>query len=955
VPEPSEKPSEPTVPSPASAEGGQTSPDSPGGESTENLAGPLADPDIGEPTASLGLDRTEVQSSPSREEASPGEPTTDLPSNEATTDFGHDWPDPQPRTKIRYLGDYELLEVLGKGGMGVVYRARQLTLNRMVAVKLIRPDREFGSTDLRRFQLEAEVIAALDHPGIVPIHEIGEHEGRHYFSMKLIAGESLQGANPKLRRDYPAIARIVAAAARAVQHAHERGVLHRDLKPSNILLDPAGVPHVCDFGLAKRFSTDAGEMTQSDGIVGSPGYMAPEQATATRGAITTATDVYGLGAVLYAMLSGHAPHRGSSVLEVLDAVRERHPEPPRKEDPTIPRDLEVICMRCLEREPGRRYRSAGEFADDLERWSEGRPINARKVSAPARVLMWCKRKPLVAGLAGALLITAVLGSTGVLVNWLEVRRQRDKLTQANGDLATRNTELARANVQIREEWDTSRSLNDFLVNDLLGHSTPFVSGRRDVSVSVLLDRSSALVTSRFARRPKIEGSIRQILGHAYLSLGMQPKAEVEFLQSYTLRQSLPEEDELDRLSAEVALATLRVNQGRFDEAERHARKAYDGRKQRLGEVDEATLEAATLLGAVLKLKGRVEEARKLLEDVARLAQNSLGGEHEVTLRARLFLAVIAHDLERYEEASTNLEELVGIFAKVSGEDYPQTLMARSLLGISLLGLKQEARAEEILAAILVPAREVFGPEDPQTLRIQAKLAVAQASRGKLHEAERNIAGALKNPQPSDHPEFLSNETNRAIILLNQGKIAEGEALLRGLEPGMRRRFGPDRPELINFMISRANALERLKKPTEAEALNTEALGILSKTVAADHPLRANAEALQAALLLANGKPAEAEPLARRVLELRSKPGAKTPPSRLGAIQRILGGSLAGQKKYAEAEPFLLGGMKLLESDPTSSPSYLIDCRDRLIQLYDAWGKPEEAAKWRAHRLPGPGL
>ena len=253
-------------------------------------------------------------------------------------------------TRVGYFGDYELLKVLGEGGMGIVYKARQLSLNRPVALKMIKAARFASADEVRRFQNEAEAVARLDHPNIVPIFEVGQYEDQHYFSMKLIAGESLD----KRLKDYIAdprrAARLVATTAGAIHHAHQRGILHRDLKPANILIDAEGQPHVTDFGLAKRVEGDS-ELTRSGAILGTPAYMAPEQASGKRGAVTTATDVYGLGAVLYALLTGRAPFGGTTVIDTLEQVRERPPEPPRKLNPRVPRDLEVICLKCLEKDP----------------------------------------------------------------------------------------------------------------------------------------------------------------------------------------------------------------------------------------------------------------------------------------------------------------------------------------------------------------------------------------------------------------------------------------------------------------------------------------------------------------------------------------------------------------------------------------------------------------------------
>ena len=321
----------------------------------------------------------------------------------------------QPGTHVGYFGDYELQKVLGEGGMGIVYKARQLSLNRPVALKMIRAARFASADEVRRFQNEAEAVARLDHPHIVPIFEVGRFEDQHYFSMKLIAGESLD----KRLKDYVAdprrAARLVAIAAGAVHHAHQRGILHRDLKPANILIDADGQPHVTDFGLAKRVEGDS-ELTQSGAILGTPAYMAPEQASGKRGAVTTATDVYGLGAILYALLTGRAPFGSDSVIDTLEQVRERPPEPPPKRNPRVPRDLEVICLKCLEKDPRRRYASADALAEDLNRWLAGEPIAARPVSHGERARLWVRRHPAPAALAVTSVVAlAAIAAAGVFI------------------------------------------------------------------------------------------------------------------------------------------------------------------------------------------------------------------------------------------------------------------------------------------------------------------------------------------------------------------------------------------------------------------------------------------------------------------------------------------------------------------------------------------------------------
>jgi eukaryotic-like serine/threonine-protein kinase len=350
----------------------------------------------------------------------------------------------------RSLGDYELLEPIGQGGMGVIYKARQRSLQRLVAVKMIRPDRLTSPADVLRFRAEAEAVASLDHPHVVPIYEVGEHQGRLYFSMKLIEGGSLSGHLPRLGSDLPAGVRLLAVVARAVHHAHQRGVLHRDLKPSNVLLDTRGQPHVSDFGLAKRLAPRPGEatLTERGMVVGTPGYMAPEQAASA--GVSTASDVYSLGAILYEMLTGRPPFQADTPLDALVQLREREPTPPRSLNRRVDRDLETICLKCLRKEPPKRYASAALLAEDLERWLAGEPIQARPVGRVERALKWARRRPALAALAAALVLVFLGGFAGVSWQW---RRAEGAYRKAVASAeAERQTAYARAVALAYAQW-----------------------------------------------------------------------------------------------------------------------------------------------------------------------------------------------------------------------------------------------------------------------------------------------------------------------------------------------------------------------------------------------------------------------------------------------------------------------------------------------------------------------
>jgi eukaryotic-like serine/threonine-protein kinase len=306
---------------------------------------------------------------------------------------------------VRYFGDYELLEEIARGGMGVVFKARQVSLNRIVALKMILRGTFATEKDVARFRAEAEAAANLDHPHIVPIHEVGEHEGQQYYAMKFVEGISL-AKHPRSdpRREVEEMLAVI----RAVHHAHQRGVLHRDLKPSNVLVDSQGTRYVTDFGLAKRLADADRSFTEPGQVLGTPRYMAPEQA-AGRKDLTVVADVYSLGVILYERLTGQTPFTGDNALTLLRQARESDPPRPSSIRPGLDRDLETVVLKCLEKEPNRRYPSAAELADDLDRWIRGEPIQARPVGQIERVWRWCTRNPVVSGLAAAVAASLLIG------------------------------------------------------------------------------------------------------------------------------------------------------------------------------------------------------------------------------------------------------------------------------------------------------------------------------------------------------------------------------------------------------------------------------------------------------------------------------------------------------------------------------------------------------------------
>jgi TolB-like protein/predicted Ser/Thr protein kinase len=314
----------------------------------------------------------------------------------------------QPRI-LGDFGDYEVQEEIGRGGQGVVYRARQKSLNRTVALKVIGLGHWATEAHLRRFRREAEAAASLEHPCIVPIHEVGERDGSCYFSMQFIEGGQLDEVTNREPTPVRRAVELIAKVARTVHYAHEHGILHRDIKPGNILLDGKGEPHLTDFGLARLVETES-TVTRTLEVLGTPSYMAPEQAVGNNAVVSSATDVYGLGAVLYQLLTGQPPFAGGTTYETIKLLLDSEPRQPRLLNPKVDRDLSTICLKCLEKDPKRRYSSALVLAEDLERWLKHEPILARRIGLFARGKKWTRRNPTSALLGGSLVaLAAVLG------------------------------------------------------------------------------------------------------------------------------------------------------------------------------------------------------------------------------------------------------------------------------------------------------------------------------------------------------------------------------------------------------------------------------------------------------------------------------------------------------------------------------------------------------------------
>jgi formylglycine-generating enzyme required for sulfatase activity len=385
---------------------------------------------------------------------------------------------------------YEVIRELGRGGMGVVYQARHLKLNRLVALKMILAGSHAGAADLARFQTEAEAIARLQHPNIVQIHEVGEHEGKPFFSLEFCGGGSLEKKLNGTPLPAQEAAALMETLARAMQAAHEQHVIHRDLKPANVLLTEDGTPKITDFGLAKKLD-EAGQ-TGSGAVMGTPSYMAPEQAGGKAGTTGPACDVYALGAILYELLTGRPPFRAPTPLDTLMQVVSDEPVPPGRLQSRTPKDVETVCLKCLQKDPTKRYASARALAEDLRRFRSGEPVWARPVGRLERAVKWVKRNPVVTALAAAVVLALAVGTTVSTLKYLDAEQQKQEAQREAAKAARASTYL----------------VSIFKLADAQGQ-------RGTRTARQILDDAEKDIPEKFADQPALRDQLLQQIGDVY--------------------------------------------------------------------------------------------------------------------------------------------------------------------------------------------------------------------------------------------------------------------------------------------------------------------------------------------------------------------------------------------------------------------------------------------------------
>jgi thiol-disulfide isomerase/thioredoxin len=620
--------------------------------------------------------------------------------------------------------DYELLEEVARGGMGVVFRAREKRLNRVVALKMILAGGLATPEEVRRFRLEAEEASNLDHPHIVPIYHVGECAGHHYFTMKFIEGGTLNDLPRGGKADPRQAARILIDVAGAIHYAHQRGILHRDLKPGNVLIDKEGRPHVTDFGLVKHLGRATGHQTRSGAILGTPGYVSPEQASARKD-LTTASDVYGLGAILYDLLTGRPPFDAVTPIDTLMKVMSEEPLPPRRLNPSVERDLETVCLKCLHKDPRQRYASAEALAGDLERYLAGEPIQARPVGVIERTRKWVRRRPVAAAVAGVLALAVLVLAVG---SWVV----RARLDAADRRAEQGEQEATRQRVERKQAVDRLEAVNDFLINVSERLAKP--QAPQQLRLEIL--RDGLQLSEQFRQGVGEDPAARRqtarwnrCLGDLWQEAGDTARAQEAYGKALAL---------LDRLAADFPedgryrtdLAQTLSQQARLSQAAKDYHQA------------EAALKRAI---ALLEELARQEPTERQNRQAAAEYRYTLGAYFEEQGKAAQAEAAYRAALEGQEKLAADLPNQASI--------HQQLAATAGTLGW-LLEPTKPADAQQMLRKAQAACRQARGlqPNDrgyPQTLfAAYNDLATFFKERG-LHAELPTLAEELRRDFPND--------------------------------------------------------------------------------------------------------------------------------------------------------------------------------------------------------------
>ncbi|MCR9202448.1 MAG: serine/threonine-protein kinase [Planctomycetaceae bacterium] len=724
------------------------------------------------------------------------------------------------------IDGYTLTSKLGQGGMGTVYAAHQHSLNRTVALKVL------GSTAMEnpkrwlRFQTEVEAIGRLQHPHIVRVFDAGESHGRAYVAQELCDRESLE---QKMTTPHPPeeVVTMMRQLADAVHHAHEQGVLHRDIKPANVLFAEGAVKLV-DFGLAKLTDLDD-RMTRTRDVMGSPSYMAPEQARADHDSIDRHTDVYQLGILMYELLTGVAPFLADSAVETLRLTQEHEPVPPRQLQPSVPRDLQTICLKCLEKKTNDRYRTAAALNADLERLQSGHPIHARPPGLPGRVAKWTRRHPALA----ALWIVTTIATITLLMMWARFTADLQEQTRIAGE----KTEEARENLlDAMDSTDVAYEVMDFFTIDLLEAADPKNDGV-NVRVIDVIDQAAARVEEKFGHRPRVEAIVQLAISNMYFKLDRDDLALPHAERSVALFRQIDEPVNQQYFSAHYQLALCLRSAGRYDEFNDLLTQVAPLASQ----IDQRSVMEVrfTQMGELRRTQGlaaALPVARQLYADCI----STLGRDATTTCRVNGSLATMCFQSGEIDEAVTLSSENLEVCQAVGDE--PGAASAMNVIAVALNRQGKFQEAEAIQRDALERRRRLHGDEAWVTTGLEYNLASTIWRQGRHQEAVDTIRRvlAIRIPQVgTGHVDILEAtfQATRMYLVMKQPQEAEN-LCDEILAPQLATR--PATGQWCSLLTAWAEAKTEQGQLERASELLSRAEEIFSENPAAENPSRAGA-------------------------------------------------------------------------------------------------------------------
>jgi eukaryotic-like serine/threonine-protein kinase len=847
------------------------------------------------------------------------------------------------------IGRYRIVRLLGEGGMGAVYEAEQDQPRRSVALKVIKA--AWASPDLlRRFEQESQALGRLQHPGIAQIYEAGSSETgfgvQPFFAMELIHGKPLiEYANEHTLTTRQHLALMIQVCD-AVEHAHQRGIIHRDLKPGNILVDETGQPKILDFGLARATDSDAQATRQTDMglLLGTLAYMSPEQVLADPSALDTRSDVYALGVILYELLARKMPYTLSSQLhEAVRTIQETDPAPLSTVSRVYRGDVETIVAKALEKDKNRRYASAAGLADDLRRYLEDQPITAKPASTSYQLQKFARRhKALVVGI-GAVFIVLVLGV--IASTWEAIQARRAE------------TEAVKAEKKAQQETETAQAVSDFLRNDLLaqagpsGQSGPDSKPDPDIKVRTALDRAAAKIDGKFGKQPELESAIRETLGETFVDLGLYSDARKQFERTLDVRRRVLGAEDPKTLETMDKFAWMAQAEGKYAEAETMAAQAYETSRRVLGLDNAETLRVMQSLGWIYYREGKFAQSATLDRQALETSRRLFSGDSAQTAAILGNLAANLSAEGKNEEAETLDKQRLEMSKRVQGPEDPGTLNAMNDLAGDYVGQSKYRQAEELWAEVVAIRRRTVGLEHADTLVNIANLASAYLNDGKIAESIsllQEVVSVSTRVLGADNMDTLNASAILAMDYSMEGQHQRAETLMTNTLNRMRSIYGAEHPNALPCLAYLQNIYIRQGDFRLAEKIALQLL-------AADRHLRGETSSdtrdaqMQVALIYyLERRYAQSEPMARQALDaLRNEPDDDVNRAK---AESLFGAVLAAEKKYAEAEPLLLHGYRV-----QSAGREHIDFPERchvdlahkwLVQLYQDWGKPDQASDWK---------